>query len=325
MFKINVLNKLLVITTTILLLASCGNSDGSPKGKTPIPSNDTSKSAGASSIPPIPSPKVHKQSVTVDGKERKFSLYIPAEVSGKASIVFLFHGANKLNLPGGPVYLYEKDKFQFNKIAKMNNIIMVYPTAIERNGELKWDSSKDSTDLEFFDKMIDYLSSTLNTEHSVQANMKKVYVTGHSSGAIFSFALAGYKADKITASVPVSGQFSISRDNETVNFINDNISVPLRAYNGTKDSVVDYDGAYANMKLWQEKENKGVANNFTTSSITINGTSFKQATTYNVDVTKWQGGLSDLEMYSIKSGTHSAQWIYFGDSIWEFMNKYEKK
>lgn len=325
--------KKILIIIAIFLLSSCGSNSETPKENTSNEGknskNTTNNSSDATIIQPTSKSQIHEKTVSINGKERKFNIYAPTNLTNGASIVFIYHGSSPAGPSSNPTYRYSQDEFAFNQIATENNIIMVYPVGAESYGELRWDAREGSSDFDFFDAMVNYLENSLKKDNGIQANMKKLYISGHSSGAIFSFALAGYRANKITAVVPLSGQFALDKGDKTVNFIKDNISVPLRAYNGTQDTIVNYDSSYSNMKKWHEKENKGNAENFTTRNIQIETIRIIKGSQingqYDIIITKWQGGISDLEMYSIIDGRHSQDWLNLGDSIWGFMSKHERE
>lgn len=317
--------KILMIVIIGLLLFSCGNNN-SPKGG--------SVSGVVNGTPDKdwedkPDTSIHNKVVTIDGIEREFSIYVPSTLTNNASIIFLFHGSVKLGL--SPIHRYKPAKFSFNKIAKNNNIVMVYPVGIKRYGELKWDYSKNSSDLKLFDAISSYLKNDFKNDYKFSLNMKKLYVTGYSAGGIFSFSLAGFRASKIAAATPLSAQFGLinRNDNKYVSFIQDNISIPLRAYNGTTDRKVNYESAYNNMKQWHIKENKGSLDNLTTSNIQIDKISGpannQRVEKYDVNITIYKDGISDLELYSFKGISHFSDYYNLSKSMWNFMDKYEIK
>jgi poly(3-hydroxybutyrate) depolymerase len=255
---------------------------------------------------------INRDTISVNNQDRNFKFYVPQNFSDDASLLFRFHGSYSVStdpnkgLPD-PVAGIKND-YVLNKIANTENIVVVYPVGSLINTSIGW--NKTESELRFFDEMLEYFKSNFD-----EINFNRVYVCGHSSGAIFSFALAGYRAEKIAAAVPVSGQYRmVNGVNDS--FVLDNLSIPLRAYNGTADPKVHYEAVYQNLSIWFEKENKGDSDNIEEATITLGS--------YDVEVIRWQGGQSDLELYSLKNVGHGISWNTIGESMWEFMKSHSK-
>jgi len=252
--------------------------------------------------------------INFNDQSRHFKFYIPDNLSDNASLLFRFHGSRNplpdyaTNVEPGPLRGLKED-YVLNKIAETENIIVVYPAARLNGATFNW-TEKDAN-LEFFDEMLNYFQNQFSN-----IDFNKVYVCGHSSGAIFSFVLAGNRANVIAAAVPVSGQYKlISGNNDS--FTLDNISTPIRAYNGVLDTRANYDAAYANFTIWVALENKGNPESIENSNFNID--------TYNVTRTRWLGGFSDMEMYSFGNVGHSFSWDIIAESMWDFMKSHKKE
>lgn len=263
-------------------------------------------------VPPIYLPQEHETGIYIDtifvsGEERNFKYYIPKNLSEKTSLLFRFHGNMSRSahpdkeLPDPVASIRENNVL--NKIADTENIIVVYPAGSWNNNTVGWGSTQ--SELLFFDELLLYFQDKFTT-----ISPEQVFVSGHSSGAIFSFALAGYRADKITAAVSVSGQYRLL-DGKNDEFTHDQVSVPLRAYNGATDTHVRYEAVTSNIERWVELENKGDSSSKILSDIKIDN--------YNIEVAKWTGGISDIELYTLKDTGHAISWNSMGKSIWDFM------
>ncbi|WFD11802.1 hypothetical protein [Tepidibacter hydrothermalis] len=253
--------------------------------------------------------KVGMNQVTIDvnGEDRRFKFYVPENLASEGvSLVFRFHGSS--NPEGDPTDGITKN-YILNKIANDENIIVVYPEGYIEYGSKGWNNTEKN--LAFFDEMLKYFEETFD---NIDSN--RIYTCGHSSGAIFSYALAGFREDKIAAAVPVSGQYCLTKHPEKNTFTDNNVSVPIRAYNGIDDGIVNHEAAYNNMSIWSEKENKGGSSNVEEKSLNIGN--------YNINVKKWNEGISDLEMYSIKGTGHGISWDTIAQSMWEFMKNHPK-
>jgi poly(3-hydroxybutyrate) depolymerase len=256
---------------------------------------------------------MNQVTINVNGENRRFKFYVPENLPSEGvSLVFRFHGSTPAstnpNIQNDPTSSITKN-YILNKIANDENIIAVYPEGTIQGTQINWTDTE--RNLGFFDEMLKYFEETFD---NIDSN--RIYTCGHSSGAIFSYVLAGFREDKIAAAVPVSGQYSLTKNPEKSTFTGNDISVPIRAYNGTNDGIVNHQGAYNNMCVWSEKENKGSSSNIEESSLNIGD--------YEVNIKKWNGGLSDLEMYSIQDEGHGISWDTIGQSMWEFMKNHPK-
>ena len=255
---------------------------------------------------------INRDTIEVNSQDRNFKFYVPENLSGDASLLFRFHGSYRVSsdpnkeLPD-PVYGIRND-YVLNEIADTENIVVVFPVGSNGGTSIGWTDKE--KELKFFDELLEYFESQIKN-----INFNKVYVCGHSSGAIFSFALAGYRTDKIAAAVSVSGQYRLV-NGVNDSFVSDNVSIPFRAYNGTIDESVRYQSAYNNLNIWAELENKGDSANRVTTNISI--------ANYDILKTEWKGGLSDLELYSLQGVGHGISWNTIGESMWEFMKSYKK-
>ena len=249
----------------------------------------------------------------INGAERFFTAYVPESVTDETSLLFKFHGSRSVRAVPLTFLPIAEDAL-LHRIADRENLIVVYPVALLAENGSSYSWTHEEADLAFFDKMVDYFRQEFG-QQAGDIHFKNVFVSGHSSGAIFSFKLAGNRADKIAAAVSVSGQYRLVAG---VNdgFISDNISIPVRAYNGTLDQTVRYAAAWQNFKIWTERENKGDPDNYTQDSLLIGS--------YKINRFIWQDGLSDMEFYALDGVGHSISWDIIGESLWEFMKAHKK-
>lgn len=178
---------LLIFTFLAFWMTGCG-----AKG-TPIPT----------AIPPTPTPAAtltpgdteHK--LTVDGLERTYTLHIPPGLDSTKPlpVIFFFDGFGS----SLPVTLTHG----FNDTADKNGFLLVYPVGYN----LSWNASiccgealnKNIDDFAFVRQMI----TDLGTIASIDP--KRVYATGFSNGAIFTYRLACEMSDTFAAIAPVEG------------------------------------------------------------------------------------------------------------------------
>lgn len=124
--------------------------------------------------------------IEIGGRMREGSLHVPPAYDGTRpySLLFALHGANGSG-----------EKFRamgFDRLADEYDFIVVYPDGIGR----RWDSGEDN---EFFTRMIEEF------KNQYQIDPRRIYVTGHSAGAMESYELASANPGLFTAIAPVSG------------------------------------------------------------------------------------------------------------------------
>lgn len=171
--------------------------------------------------------------MTHDGKQRSYILYVPANYTGESPVplVFNFHGYTS----NANDQMWYGD---FRAIADTAGFLIVHPQGTLFNGSTHWNvggwtvgSSTD--DVGFTAAMID----TFAVEYNVDLN--RVYATGMSNGGYMSFLLACQLSDKIAAIASVTG----SMTPETFNSCNPQHPMPILQIHGSIDGVVPYNGA----------------------------------------------------------------------------------
>jgi predicted esterase len=131
--------------------------------------------------------------------DRSYYIEIPADYSATGElkpILFMLHGTGGTHerfLSGG-LYAVEGDDLR----AKVgNDAIIIYPNALpNENGVNQWDQNYD---FDFFRDLLTELGSDLVFDEN------RIFVTGHSSGAGFSYELGCQLGDVIRAIAPSAG------------------------------------------------------------------------------------------------------------------------
>ncbi len=211
--------RLSVISGIFLLAAlACAHSI------TPTPTESHNLSAGETT-----------RTLTHDGRERSYILYVPASVkwSQPVPLVLVFHGG----LGNAETAIRMS---RFNEVADRNGFIVAYPNGTSRLSDdklLTWNGGtccayaqeKNVDDVGFVRALVAELHSLANVD------AKRVYATGMSNGAILSHRLACEAADVFAAIAPVSG---------TLNFPACHPSGPVSVieFHGTADQHILYDG-----------------------------------------------------------------------------------
>ena len=274
-----------------------------------------------------------KRTLTHDGLERQYVLYIPVSLdwSQAVALVLVFHGGtgnaeSAIRMSG------------FNKVADQNGFILVYPNGIGRMSDerlLTWNSGtccgyaqeKNADDVGFVRAIVTDLQSL------VDIDVKRIYATGLSNGGMLSHRLACEAADVFAAVAPVAG---------TLNFTSCNPSQPISIieFHGSEDQHVPYEGGFGAESLVHVdyasvQDSVGFWASFNGCNPQPQTNSFD-----DIQHETWTGCASStsVELYTIIGGGHSwpggeAGWagsdqptttISASELIWEYFASHSK-
>jgi polyhydroxybutyrate depolymerase len=169
--------------------------------------------------------------LTHDGLERVYILYVPASYTGSDSVplVFSFHGA-------GGTAQYQMESYDFRPMADSAGFLVAYPQGAPVGpGVAVWNIGTDTTradDIGFVQAMIDSLSGRYNI------NRDRVYATGMSMGGFLSIHLAGRLSGEIAAIAAVAGTMTQGMYESSAPVH----PTPLLQIHGTSDPLVPYGG-----------------------------------------------------------------------------------
>ena len=196
---------------------------------------------GLISVTTIISQQQINRTLTHDGLNRDYILYIPAVYDGTTPfpVMFSFHGG------GGTSMDFMNYTNDMRPIADTAGFIAIYPQAAvdPSDGSNAWlhKAPTNHNDVTFIEAIID----TLNNEFSIDNN--RVYACGYSEGGIFSYELGCRLNDKIAGFASVSG--SMLTDSFRSSYYNLGICSPshptaVMLIPGTSDSSPhsDYNG-----------------------------------------------------------------------------------
>lgn len=133
-----------------------------------------------------------EQTITSDDISRVYYLKLPEGYDSKNAypLVFAFHGT------GGQYSAYLENEYYNLHGAVGDEAILVYPNALMHVGQAQWDYESDQN---FFDDLYEELESNLCFD------TRKVFASGHSSGAGFAHTLGCEKGNILRAIGPVAG------------------------------------------------------------------------------------------------------------------------
>jgi len=180
----------------------------------------------------IPAPAAPLSCTVTVGVERHYLLVVPGSYDGRTPVplVFVFHGAGNTSAD-------LQKNIGLSELAEEKGFIAAFPDGIGKrwNGGISPPdsfASARSDDVRFVAAMIDQLSVRYRID------LKRVYATGSSNGAVFCYTLACRLPDRIAAIAPVSGLLAqaCAEDHPPAG------AVSVIAFNGTDDPLLPYDG-----------------------------------------------------------------------------------
>ena len=148
-----------------------------------------------------------ERTIYVDGKPRKYWLYVPASVEGEENVpvVFSLHGRFGNDNPN------DAGKPLFTSLAKEKKFIVVYPQGRDAEkdkadypgddwkegfgGSTGWEATgKENADTKFIKALVDKIQADYKTKNASNSNIsvdpKKFYLCGFSMGGMMTYACA---------------------------------------------------------------------------------------------------------------------------------------
>lgn len=141
--------------------------------------------------------------ITVDGKTRRYWLYVPASVEGQKNVPVVFslhgrYGTDDPNDPGKPL---------FTSLANEKKFIVVYPQGRDAEkdkadypgddwkegfgGGTGWEATgKENADTKFIKAVVDEIKTIYNSNSNISVDPKKFYLCGFSMGGMMTYACA---------------------------------------------------------------------------------------------------------------------------------------
>ena len=195
-----------------------------------------------------------ERKITVDGKTRKYWLYVPASLEGKKNVpvVFSLHGRSNNDNPnqgGKPV---------FTSLANEKGFIVVYPQGRNAGdaqdikdypgddwkkgfgGNTGWEATgKENADTKFIKALVDQIQSDYKTKNAtnnnISVNPKRFYLCGFSMGGMMTYACAKV-LNGTFAAYGSCGGFPLNEFH--MNLATEN-PIPFIHLHGNKDGVLD--------------------------------------------------------------------------------------
>jgi polyhydroxybutyrate depolymerase len=184
-------------------------------------------------LPAAPARADDARSLQYDSLTRHYYVHVPAAAHGKGKVplMLVLHGgggtARSIVYSSGMSQLSDKEGF-----------IVVYPDGSGRSDKkLTWNAGgccaysmrKKVDDLGFINAVLDDVAARYPVD------MRRVYVTGLSNGAMMAYRVAGALSNRIAAAGIVSGAIFGDQPRPAV-------PVPLIIFHGDKDTTVPFNG-----------------------------------------------------------------------------------
>lgn len=264
-------------------------------------------------------PGIHLVKLNVtepDGQvvERRFKYFMPISIdeSKPISLIFEFHGSWMFDAgvtPEDPIAGISVSHF-WNQHAIKENCVICFPAGTaevsgDGSGAVNW--AKSERHLPFVDAMIEYFES-----RTPAIDPNRIYSSGQSSGAIFSFVLAFERSDVFAAIAPRAGQMSLENQTEMPER-----AVPVRVFAGEIDETVIHSAVVKNMTDWAER-----IGGYFAADMVLTEDSFEIEGYKKVDTRIWEGGKADYQIYTLKEEGHGISGPYVLPYMWEFMSSH---
>ena len=144
-----------------------------------------------------------ERAITVDGKTRRYWLYVPATLEGQENVpvVFSLHGRFGNDNP-------DSEKPLFTSLAKEKNFIVVYPQGRNAGSDQDkadypgdwynafgettgWEATgKENADTKFIKEIVDEIKTVYNSNSNISVDPKRFYLCGFSMGGMMTYACA---------------------------------------------------------------------------------------------------------------------------------------
>lgn len=308
---------LILLFIPFIMFASCvkDNSAYLPQDKENIKVDSVKIDDDGETEEPIDgilTPGIHlvKLNVTeADGQvvEHRFKYFMPVSITKDRpiSLIFEFHGSYEIKegvevpdpLSGISI------SHPWNQLAIKENCIIVFPAGENNGKSVDWSIGGYEKNLPFVDAMVDFFKRSTPT-----IDFTRIYSSGQSSGAIFSFNLAFKRSEIFAAVAPRAGQMKISDDD-----VLPTRAVHCRLFAGVDDETVSHSAALANMTIWAEKIGGYYPVNMELKEEAFEIDKYKKVTTR-----KWTGANADIEIYSLIEEGHNINLYSCASYIWEF-------
>jgi polyhydroxybutyrate depolymerase len=189
-----------------------------------------------------------EKSIEIDGRTRKYLVYVPKRASGWLPLLMVLHGGG--DKPGRGLKGRQMERYtRFNAIARRERFIVCYPEGYEGN----WNDGRgvefiaahkeNVDDVKFLRQVVEAIGKVEKLDRS------RVFVTGISNGAFMSHRLAAEASDLFAGIAPlVGGMPTTIAENFKPQY-----PVSLFVIQGDSDPLVPFDGGEVGYRLGRKR------------------------------------------------------------------------
>ena len=174
--------------------------------------------------------KVVRETLVSNNKKRTYYLLVPASISAPAPLIVLLHGSNRNG---------ESLTDKWKDLAIKEGFVIVAP---DSGGE-GWSSPRDGP--QFLLELVEELKS------KYPINPKRIYLFGHSAGAVFALVMSMYESEFFAATAIHAGAFRSREELQTINSATRKI--PIAIWVGTRDQFFPLTDVRATRDAFQAK------------------------------------------------------------------------
>lgn len=201
--------------------------------------------------------KISKEKISFKGKERSYLLFVPAGIAPgrKLPLLVTLHGSGRNA---------EEYVLPWKDLAEKEGVVIVGPSS---NDSIHWSSPEDGP--LFLHDIIDQVAA------KVPIDGRRVYLFGHSAGAVFAIQMAALESEYFAAAAAYAGSIE---PNYFGLFDYATRKIPYRIVIGTKDVIFPLDEVRATRDALKSRgfpveylEMPGQTHNYLRSAKEING------------------------------------------------------
>lgn len=175
-----------------------------------------------------------------NGLERVFGVYVPSDVNEPAALVFLLHGGG-----GSAASTWDQEQGRsWRTLADAYGFVLVLPEGMTDTGDEPghhWNDCRiglDGSAIETGEDDVGFIVGLINAVSAAHAiDLDRVYVTGASNGGMMTFRLATEAGEHFAAAAAVIANLPDPSECEAVPS-----PIPMLIMNGTEDPVMPHEG-----------------------------------------------------------------------------------
>lgn len=268
------------------------------------------------------------ESLFADGIENKrtFAYYIPENLADNYDFVFELHGNG--DFEKGVDYFIGNESWLYEFYADKNTIVVAPLGSVKKNAVATdtYGWYVDNGDLNYIDFLIVCFNTKIKEQKKFNLNLKGIFSTGQSSGAIFSWQLGFYRDNVFSSVVPRFGMVKLGTE---MKFKNREYKTPMRVLLGEYDPNVMLEAALNNAEIWA-KEMNGIKEDpipSMTEWCYRYSAKISKRKYVKVLITTYQNEETIVETYVLKMATHQHGnlWIDYQEFVYDFFMNNRKK